>query len=205
MGIWQAEREVRTSNGKQERLANGLGWFSIGLGLAEIAVPGKVAELIGIRDEDRTRSHSGSNGCARTGAGVGILTQPQPAGWLWGRVAGDMLDLASLASAMSSDVNDKSKVAMATAAVLGVTALDVMCAQQLAQNGTSKESDRSQISKTVDHQPFARGCLPTIGASSRTSRVLMKHVEEVRMSDERQSHWKATAPRKDRRMGCGDH
>ena len=60
-----------------------------------------------------------------------------------------MLDLASLASAMSSDVNDKSKVAMATAAVLGVTALDVMCAQQLAQNGTSKESDRSQISKTV--------------------------------------------------------
>ena len=86
---WESGKPERseTSNGKQERLANGLGWFSIGLGLAEIAVPGKVAELIGIRDEDRTRSLLRFYGMRELAAGVGILTQPQPAGWLWGRVA----------------------------------------------------------------------------------------------------------------------
>jgi uncharacterized membrane protein len=182
-----------TANGKQERLANGLGWFSIGLGLAEIAAPGKVAELIGIRDEDRTRSLLRFYGMREIAAGVGILTQPQPAGWLWGRVAGDMLDLASLASAMSSDVSDKSRVAMATAAVLGVTALDVMCAQQLGQNGTLGERDRSQVSKTVIINRSPEEVYQNWRQFENFPKF-MKHLEEVRMSDDRRSHWKAKAP-----------
>ena len=42
---WQTDSPEQTEhvNGKHERLANGLGWFSIGLGLAEVAAPGKVA------------------------------------------------------------------------------------------------------------------------------------------------------------------
>src|SRR3954453_12298862 len=110
---WQSGNQDQngSANGKQERLANGLGWFSVGLGLAEIAAPGKVAELIGIRDEDRTRSLLRFYGMREVAAGLGILTQSQPTGWMWGRVAGDMLDLATLASAMNSDVNDKSRVA----------------------------------------------------------------------------------------------
>ena len=33
----------------EERLATALGWFSIGLGLAEVAAPGSLARLVGIR------------------------------------------------------------------------------------------------------------------------------------------------------------
>jgi len=39
-----------------EGLARGLGWFSIGLGLAEIASPQSVAQLVGIEDGTRTRA-----------------------------------------------------------------------------------------------------------------------------------------------------
>ncbi len=38
-----------------QQLANGLGWFSIGLGLAEIATPNLVANLIGVTDDSKTR------------------------------------------------------------------------------------------------------------------------------------------------------
>ena len=42
------------TNGSAEQLATALGWFSIGLGLAEIAAPSRLARLIGVPDEDRT-------------------------------------------------------------------------------------------------------------------------------------------------------
>jgi hypothetical protein len=45
-GRWVARR----GNGRfdPERVATGLGWFSIGLGLAEILAPGKVGRAIGL-------------------------------------------------------------------------------------------------------------------------------------------------------------
>src|SRR6185369_13785739 len=39
-----------------QRRARGLGWFSIGLGLAEIGAPRSLARLIGISDDDETRN-----------------------------------------------------------------------------------------------------------------------------------------------------
>ena len=98
-GNWR-RRDSQAGNG--ERLANALGWFSIGLGLAEVATPGKVAELIGVRNQDRTRAVLRAYGLREIAAGIGILTRPQPAGWVWGRVAGDLLDLSSLGSALNT-------------------------------------------------------------------------------------------------------
>src|SRR5579883_2330486 len=40
---------------RDERLANGLGWFSIGLGLAEVIAPGALAQLIGVPETDNSR------------------------------------------------------------------------------------------------------------------------------------------------------
>src|SRR4051794_32714847 len=114
-----------------ERLANGLGCVSIGLGATELPTPGSVARLNGVNDDDGNRSLLRFYGLREIAAGVGILTQSRPGGWLWGRVGGDLLDLATLGSALSSDWTEKRKLTVATAAVLGVTALDVMCAQQM--------------------------------------------------------------------------
>src|SRR5438045_764237 len=137
-------------NGSQERLANSLGWFSIGLGLAELIAPATIAQLIGVRDKDRTRTLLRAYGLREIAAGVGILSQPRPAGWLWSRVAGDVLDLASLGSALSAEDSNRTRVAIATAAVVGVTALDVVCGQQLARRSTpaTATAGSGQVTKT---------------------------------------------------------
>src|ERR1051325_882293 len=60
------------------KLANGLGWFSIGLGLSQIAIPGLVAKLIGVRDNDKNRAVMRGVGIRELAAGIGILTKPKP-------------------------------------------------------------------------------------------------------------------------------
>jgi hypothetical protein len=41
-------RQSRSKDASEERLAHALGWFSIGLGLAEVAAPRGIAQLIGV-------------------------------------------------------------------------------------------------------------------------------------------------------------
>src|SRR5215210_2956828 len=89
-----AQRQKASNNTSEQRLANGLGWFSIGLGLAELLAPTAFAKLIGAEGK-----HTGLirfMGVREITAGIGILTNRRPAGWLWARVAGDAMDIACL-------------------------------------------------------------------------------------------------------------
>src|SRR5438128_9378974 len=79
---------------KADSLAGGLGWFSVGLGLAQIAMPDRVAEIAGIEPTPANLRLMRSFGMRELTSGVGILTQPTPDKRLWSRVAGDVLDLA---------------------------------------------------------------------------------------------------------------
>ena len=72
-------------------VARGLGWFSIGLGLVEALSPGIVTRTLGMEGkEGLVRGY----GVREIGTGIGILAANDPSPWLWGRVAGDALDLA---------------------------------------------------------------------------------------------------------------
>lgn len=179
-----------------ERLANALGWFSIGLGLAEVVAPGGLARLIGIDDDARTRAVLRSYGLRELAAGAGILATDRPAGWLWSRVAGDMLDLSSLGKAMASSDNDRIRLGVAAAAVAGVTALDILCAQQLGSNapyrwGASRDG-RVRVAKTIT---INRTPEETYGFWRDFERLpeFMDHLEYVTVSGNR-SHWKAKGP-----------
>src|SRR5215213_10148653 len=93
-----AQRYGRPGDGQQgdgrqgdEQLAKALGWFSIGLGLAQLAAPGEVARFIGVHDDRDTRKLMRGVGLRELTSGLGILTQPRPAGWLWARVGGDAM------------------------------------------------------------------------------------------------------------------
>ncbi len=115
-----------------EKLAAGLGWFSIALGLAELLAPDKMGELIGV--DEKRRALLPVFGLREIASGIGILAMNRPAGAVWSRVGGDALDLAFLGSAYVSDETNKTRVTAAALAVLGVTALDVMCAKRLSQD-----------------------------------------------------------------------
>ena len=107
-----------------------LGWFSIGLGLAELLAPRGLSRLIGVHDH---RPLVRVLGLREISSGVGILTRPRPRSWLWSRVAGDAMDLALLGAAFRSYRGRRVRLAAATAAVAGVALLDVMCSRELSR------------------------------------------------------------------------
>jgi uncharacterized membrane protein len=132
-------RDVGYSSTPSESLAVGLGWFSVALGVAELAAPQSVARFIGVAPTDRTLTTLRSFGARELGNGIALLAQPDRAAWVWSRVAGDAVVLAALGNAMGSSETHRGRAAFAAMAVLGVTALDVLCAQQLTADGRAGE------------------------------------------------------------------
>jgi hypothetical protein len=133
------------------KLAEGLGWFSIALGLTELLAPRALTRSLGME------GHEGlvqAYGVREIATGLGILSSDQPAPWIWGRVGGDALDLATLGAGLTPDNPQKGNIGLALTAVLGVTALDVLTAQSLsAEDSQPKQpvrdySDRSGLPRS---------------------------------------------------------
>jgi uncharacterized membrane protein len=188
-----------TAANKTETWAQALGWFSIGLGVAQLAAPGAMARLIGVPDDRSSRNTMLALGLRELTSGVGILSKPDSPSWLWSRVGGDVMDLALLGTAFKSDGADRRRVAAATAAVLGVTVLDMMTSRRLRdeqQTGAAAERKASRMepvhkSLTVNRSP------DEVYAFWRNFENLprfMEHLESVSITDERHSHWTARAP-----------
>ena len=112
-----------------KRLSVGLGWFSIGLGLAELAATGPLTRWLGVEDHAKlVRAY----GLREVATGMSILMGSRIAPFLWGRVAGDAVDLASLGAAMRDDDSNRRNLAIAIGAVVGVTALDILAGQRMS-------------------------------------------------------------------------
>ena len=181
-----------------ESLADFLGLFSIGLGMAQVLVPAGMAKLIGVQDDDENRALMRTMGMREITNGVAILSKQQPEKALWSRVAGDALDLAFLGRALANPENNRGRTLFAAANVLAVTALDVMCAKQLSRQPKTPANEGAN--KGIIHTKRAI----TIGrpvdevyAFWRDFENLprfMRHLESVTVTSERRSHWKAKAP-----------
>jgi hypothetical protein len=109
--------------------ARALGWFSIGLGLAELLMPRMLSRAMGVEGrEGLLRAY----GLREIVTGIGILTAKDPTPWIWGRVAGDAVDLASLGGALPKS-EQKLCVAGAIGAVTGIALTDVATAKVLSE------------------------------------------------------------------------
>jgi uncharacterized membrane protein len=149
-----AGAEEHRASTTAERRARGLGWFSLGLGVAGLLAPGGVARLIGVREDERTRRLLQGIGVRELASGIGILTNPQSAAWVWSRVFGDVMDLALLAHSLESEESNRERVVGATLAIAGITMVDAMCASQLAsEDGVDGDStDRSAPGRAESRQ-----------------------------------------------------
>jgi hypothetical protein len=112
------------------KLATGLAFFSLGLGLAEALMPKIMAKAIGVDEEESTTIRL--LGLREIGHGLSIFMSQKPTAQLWARVGGDALDLTYLGFKMADDHSNKTRLAIATGAVLGATAMDAMCARMLS-------------------------------------------------------------------------
>ena len=179
-----------------QQLATGLGWFSIGLGVAEIATPNLVANLIGVTDDSKTRKVLRFYGARELAAGFGILSQSSPSGWLWARVAGDVVDISSLCKAMTADDNDVGKGIATAAALIGVTLADVYCAKQLSNGVIRLESRTTATSSIVASIIIARDRNEIYAFWRDFTRLpeIFDRLDSVRTFGNRHSHWKIALP-----------
>jgi hypothetical protein len=109
---------ARSGGGGRERatavLARGLGWFSLGLGVVELAAPGVFERVVGARGKHRILLPA--IGVREIISGVAILSSRRPLPlWLWARVAGDLVDLGMLVASMRREDPRKARRATATA------------------------------------------------------------------------------------------
>lgn len=182
--------EARRSNGR--RAVNGLGWLSIGLGLAEVALPGYVAKTIGTRDTDRTRRTLVALGLREMMAGVGILAGKRRARWVWSRVAGDAIDLALLVSAFDSRRAQRRRLAAATGLVAGVTALDAAAAFGLTRKANVTDGRAVHVLKSVTVSRSLEDVYKFWRNFENLPRF-MKHLDSVTTNGNR-STWRVKAP-----------
>jgi hypothetical protein len=126
---WDLATERTLDDGRT--LARQIGWFSIALGLAEVAAPRRIGGYLGMEDRAGVIRAFGVREIAK---GIGILSRRRPTGWLRARVAGDLLDLATLGTGLGRGNPRRRNVMKAMGAVAGVTALDLLCERQLSRS-----------------------------------------------------------------------
>lgn len=175
-------------------LARFLGWFSIGLGVAELLMPRQVARGAGLHGRSGMVRAMGLREIA---SGVGILSQRQPANWLWSRVGGDAMDLALLGTGVARGGRHRNRAALAAAAVAGITVLDVMASVQQsrreAKQGPQGANRDLYIETAIAVNKSPRECYDFWRNFENLPRF-MEHLEDVQVLDDRRSHWKTSAP-----------
>lgn len=110
--------------------AKSLGWFSVGLGAAQLIFGRSMNRKLGLGQSPGLIRAFGAREVA---AGAMVLMYPDMAAPIWLRVAGDALDLAVVARALTTRNRRREATVLTMLAVLGVTAIDVATATALSQ------------------------------------------------------------------------
>jgi uncharacterized membrane protein len=181
-----------------ESLADFLGMFSIGLGLAQVIAPETMSKVCGVADAEGNRSVMRALGAREISHGLAILSRQQPEKAVWSRVAGDALDLALLGKVMANPDNSRGRAIFATANVLAVTALDVMCARQLSMQPQTVANEGADSGVILTRRAITvnRPVEEVYGFWRDFQNLprFMRHLESVTVTGDRRSHWKAKAP-----------
>jgi hypothetical protein len=115
----------------KSRIAEGLGVFSVTLGLVEALAPRGLGKAVGLRQKDGLLRGFGLREVA---SGVALLAARKKSPWMWGRVVGDVLDIATLATGVGAKNPNRKRTMLALGAVAGIAALDYFVARDLQEH-----------------------------------------------------------------------
>lgn len=132
LGRWPGDPEVvqRGPSGRPaiDRVARGLGWLTLGLGLLELLSPRRISRPLGLSGREGWVRAFG----ARELASGAALLAADPRFGMWSRVGGDLVDLGALGAASRRARRPvRRNVAIASAVVSGALLLDTLCALAL--------------------------------------------------------------------------
>jgi uncharacterized membrane protein len=177
--------ELKPSSDRGYALARGLGAFSVGLGVAELAAPRAIQRLIGIDACSRNDVIVRALGAREVAHGVGIFARPRS---VWTRLIGDVIDVAFVGLALADHDNDRRRLLPALGALLGVGALDALATWRALG---SRLGEPVAAAMTINKSPnevyeywrdFER--LPDF----------MRYLDAVEVLDGRRSRWHAKTP-----------
>lgn len=164
-----------SSLGTSDRLAKGLGWFSLALGAAELIAPQRITRALGMEGmEALVRAY----GAREIASGMLTLSPDKHTG-LWSRVAGDGLDAATLMSAWRDDNPKKENVSMAMMMVAGITLLDIIGAQGTTARHASRGGERRSYR---DRSGFPQGLQAAKGAARQVTEAAETRLTTTELS-----------------------
>lgn len=170
-----------------EKLAAGLGWASLGLGVPQTLAPRRFAEAIGVRPDDKVEAITRfACGVRELQAAAGILRiSDPPTMWIWSRVAGDVFDLYLLASALRNKPLDAGRVKASMGVVGGALAADLFTAVALTRK---RKGEPSPAEHTHDPEE------PQVTSSDRVA-ITIRHPRAgiERLFAEQDFEWAAGA------------
>jgi uncharacterized membrane protein len=174
-------------------LARGLGVFSLALGSAQLAAPGAVARLAGVRgDGPAVRTVTSLVGTRELAQGAGILSGRGTAGWVWSRVVSDVVDIATLTVGASRKGAAPARLGLGLAALAGVTVADVVTARGLSRGGGDGTGEcRAVATITVNR---SRSEVYRHWRDLRHLPEFMAHLRSVSTDASGRSHWEAVGP-----------
>jgi uncharacterized membrane protein len=190
---------MATSDRTAQHLPAALGWFSVGLGTAQVLAPGAVSRIAGVEPTPATRRLMRFVGVRELGAAAGIFGA-QAAPFLWARVAGDAMDIALTANALRSDRHAR-RTTVTLAALLGIAVLDLVAATQCSARlaAPKNEGANGQRRRRME----AKSAITVNAAPERVYEAwhdfehlptFMGHLESVTMTGGGRSHWVAKGP-----------
>lgn len=170
-----------------------LGWFSLALGIVELAAPRTLLRAIGIRPTGMSVAITRFIGVRELAATPGLLAAKLPFGWLAVRLAGDVMDLSLLAAAHGDRRNVRGAVRTAMGAVAGILAADVgaTIAARREVRARSRHGDRIVHAVTVNRPPDE---LYRFWRDLENLPRVMPHLESVDARGGTTSHWVAKGP-----------
>jgi uncharacterized membrane protein len=185
----------------------------LGLGLVQVFAPRELLEFVGVRPNDKRINFIRLVGVRELMTGAGILINQDPKAknnWVWGRVAGDAMDIVSISAVMNARGTDQGRLGAVLAAVASVTAMDVLAGRQL----TSESNEKQHTGSVEEVEPLTKRAKQDAGNKvnkavtiNRSAEDLyafwrnfenlpqfMDHLVSVKNLDGNRSHWEAKAP-----------
>jgi uncharacterized membrane protein len=179
-------------------LATALGVFSLGLGTAQVLSPDGVSRLAGVRGSSPTvQAVQRVVGARELVQGTGILASSSPRGWVWSRVAGDVVDVGMLVAAARAHGHDRTRLAIALGALVGVGVADLVAALQLSRDGLSRDGDDTGGALSATAAITVNRSADEVYRRWRDIEGLpafMAHLRSVRADSATRSHWEAEGP-----------